>query len=219
MINVMLVKDNQLLTEGIKAIIEATEDMEVVAVAEDAEDAVERAVDVRPDVVLMDIHMAHAIYAIVQIKSGRLGSKVISVTTYADKELIITGINAGTDGFLCQSIDAPVLLQSVRNVANDQMVIAGSAAQILAEHIRDTTYDVLRVLDRKLQNRDVILNVRELEIAYMVMRDKTNPQIAERVHLSQGTVKNYISNIYHKLKIRTRKDTIVYLKGLFGSES
>ncbi|AVR00358.1 DNA-binding response regulator [Oceanobacillus iheyensis] len=221
MIKVMLVEDQRLFSEGVEALISNTEDIQVVGIAANGEEAIETFKQCLPDVVLMDIHMPHVdgIKATVKIKESHPDTKIILLTTYADEDLIITGINAGADGFLLKSLRAASLIRCIRDVYADEIVLSGAVARILAEKIRNQTYSKKQILDRKLQNRNYVLSKRELDIACLLMNHHTNKQIAEKLYLSEGTIKNYISELYHKFNIPNRKNLINYLHKVLNKKN
>ncbi|NAP01076.1 DNA-binding response regulator, partial [Halomonas sp. MG34] len=92
-------------------------------------------------------------------------------------------------------------------------------ARILAEKIRAQTYSKKQILERKLRNRNISLSKRELDITYLLMQNYTNKQIAENLFLSEGTIKNYISELYHKFAIPNRKKLIQYLQKVLNRKS
>lgn len=221
MIKVLLVEDQRLFREGMNALIANEDDIEVVGMAQHGQDAIEQMEKLQPDVVLMDVHMPEVdgIKATIYIKENYPKTKVILLTTYPEEDLIITGISIGADGFLVKSIDKERLIRSIRDVYENQIVLAGEAARILAKRIEGFNYDKKEILDRKLKYRNIYLTGREIDVALLLMDGMTNNDIAQKLYLSQGTVKNYISEVYQKLDLRNRKDVIVFLHGLYTLDS
>lgn len=220
MIRVMLVDDLYIPREGVKSILASASDIDIVASASSGEEAVEHFESARPDVILMDMHMPemNGLKASVHIKEIDPDAKIIFLTSFADEDLVVSAMNAGADGFLYKNVDGSNLLQSIRNVSDNQVIIAGEAARILARKIRDTSFSKQEVLDQKLRARNIIFTNREMEVAILLMKDKTNPYIAKHIHLSEGTVKNYISEIYYKLNKHRRLEVIGYLNGLIEEQ-
>lgn len=221
MIKVLLVEDQRLFREGMNALIANEDDIEVVGMAQHGQDAIEQIEKLQPDVVLMDVHMPEVdgIKATIYIKGNYPKIKVILLTTYPEEDLIITGISIGADGFLVKSIDKERLIRSIRDAYENQIVLAGEAARILAKRIEGFNYDKKEILDRKLKYRNIYLTGREIDVALLLMDGMTNNDIAQKLYLSQGTVKNYISEVYQKLDLRNRKDVIVFLHGLYTLDS
>lgn len=216
MIRVMLVDDHHIVREGVKSVLSTVEDIVIVGEAPNGKEALDILEDTQPNVVLMDIHMPDmgGIKAGIQIKDKHPGIKIIFLTTFADEDIIITGMNARADGFLYKEIDGSLLVQSIRNVYHNQIVIAGEAANILAKRIRDTSFSKHDILKRKLEGRHIELTYREIDIACLLMQERTNHYIAKQLHLSEGTIKNYISAIYNKLNIHNRSKVVAYLHNL-----
>ncbi|MFD2762166.1 response regulator [Lentibacillus juripiscarius] len=210
----MLVDDQRLFREGVEALIRETGDIQVVGVADSGESAIETLENESPDVVLMDIHMPgmDGIKTTVHIKEFYPSVKVVMLTSFADDELIIRGINVGADGFLLKDLDPDNLTRSIRNAASGQYVLSGKAARILVTHIRELTLDKEQILGKRLENRGMSLTKRELDIAHLMINGDTNKTIARKLYLGEGTVKNYISAIYHKINTRNRKETVQYLR-------
>ncbi|RYG73015.1 response regulator transcription factor [Lentibacillus lipolyticus] len=214
MIKVMLVDDQRLFREGVEALIRETEDIKVIGVAANGESAIEILEHEIPDVVLMDIHMPgmDGIKTTVHMKVFYPSLKVVMLTSFADDELVIRGVNVGADGFLLKDLDPDNLTQSIRNAAGGQNVLSGEAARILVTHVRELTLDKEQILGKRLENRGFSLTKRELDVAHLIIRGDTNKAIARKLYLGEGTVKNYISAIYHKLNTRNRKETEYYLR-------
>ncbi|WP_164667772.1 response regulator [Virgibacillus doumboii] len=216
MIKVMLVEDQRLFREGVEAIIKNTDDIQVTGTAQCGRSAIEMLKQQQPDVVLMDIHMPEmdGIKTTVHIKENHPGVKVVMLTSMADEELVIRGINVGADGFLLKDLYAERLIQSIRDAARGQPVLSGEVAQILVDKIRELTLDDKQILSKRLENRGINLTVRELDIIYLFMDGHSNKKIAQKLFLGEGTIKNYISEIYSKLNIHKRHKAIEYLKNL-----
>lgn len=219
MINVLLVEDQRLFREGIKALINQEDDLYVIGMAENGEESAKLIADRQPDVVLMDIHMPgiNGIKATLQIKEKYPNIKVILLTTTIDEELVITGLDAGADGFLFKNLNASKLIQTIRDGYYGEMVLSGEAAKILARRIRDFKYNKKQILERKLENRGIYFSERELDISYLMMEGKSNKVIAQRLYLSEGTIKNYVSELYRKIKIKNRSKAIEYFQSLLES--
>ncbi|OZU88245.1 DNA-binding response regulator [Virgibacillus indicus] len=221
MIKVLLVDDQKLFSEGVRSLLSREEDMVVVGAASNGKEAMEKMLKHEPDVVLMDIHMPQVdgIKATIQIKEHFPKTKVILLTTFADEELVLIGKKVGADGFLLKDLSASHVIRSIRDAYHDEIVISGEAARILARQILQVNYSKKELLSQKLANREINLSARELDIAHLLMEETSNKHIAQRLFLSEGTIKNYISEIYNKVNIHNRKEVIAYLQGLFSKKS
>lgn len=214
MIKVLLVNGQRLFNEAIESLLSTEADIDVVGMAITVQDAMKQIYEKAPDIVLLDVHMSSmdGIKTTVHIKDNYPNIKVIFLTTFSQKELVIAGIVAGADGFLLKNIDTENLLQAIRNAYRDQIVISGDAAKILAKAVIELQYDRHEILKTNLEKRNIYFSDREVEVALLMIDQLTNKRIAQRLYLSEGTVKNYISGIYSKLNIDTRKEAIEYLE-------
>lgn len=216
MVKVMLVDDQRLFIEGLQAILSQEKDIEVVGLASNGFEVINRIETLKPDIILMDIHMpdTNGLEATFKIKDAFPHIKVILLTTFAEEELIIYGFNAGADGFLLKELEREQLIRAIEDVYHDEVVIAGQAARILAKNVRDMKYNKEDILKERLDKQHIKLTHRELEIANLVMEGSSNKYMADELGLSEGTIKNYISDLYHKLDIHNRKDVTKYLQKL-----
>ncbi|MFA1822238.1 response regulator [Virgibacillus oceani] len=216
MVKVMMVDGQRLFIEGVRAILSQEEDIEVVGLASDGLKILDDIEALKPDVLLMDINIpeSNGIEATFQIKDRYPHIKIILLTTFAEEELIIYGFNAGADGYLLKELDQEQLIRAILDVSYDEVVISGKAAKLMATKIRHLKYDKKVILQDRLKGQHIHLTKRELELAYMLTEDATNKKMAEKLMLSEGTIKNYISDLYDQLKMRNRKEVKAFLKTL-----
>ncbi len=217
----MLVDDQQLFIDGIKAMLDNEEDMQVVTTATNGRQGILRFMEYRPDMVLMNIHMPHtdAIKAIVQMKENHPTTKVIVLTTYADEDQIVSAVYAGVDGFLLKKLAGSHLITCLRDACQNETVFSGEVSRILAKRILEQQFDKRELLKKILHNRNLHLSNRELDIAYLLAEGISNKHIAQRLFLSEGTVKNYISGIYQIFQIHNRKQLIAYFRQLLDKKN
>ena len=218
MVKVMLVDGQRLFIEGIQAILSQEEDIEVVGLASDGLKILGDIEVLKPDVLLMDINLpeSNGIEATFQIKNRYPDIKIILLTTFAEEELIIYGFNAGADGYLLKELDREQLIRAIQDVTYDEVVISGKAAKMLATKIRHLKYDKKAILQDRLKGQHIHLTKRELELAYMLTEGATNKHMAKKLVLSEGTIKNYISDLYDQLEMRNRKEVKAFLKSLIS---
>lgn len=214
-IRVLLADDQALIRDGLAVILNAQPDIEVVGQAADGQEAVELAARLRPDVILMDIRMPRmdGIAATRQIKETRPTARILILTTYSDDELVFEGIRAGAMGYLLKDITRTRLAEAVRGAARGEAQIDPAVAgQVLAEFQRMA--DLLHRRAAPLSSTADLapiesLTPREETILRLMTEGLTNAGIAERLYLSEGTVKNYVSEILGKLQANDRTHAVV----------
>ena len=225
-IRVIVVDDQELVREGLAIILDAQPDIEVVGQAADGQEAVALASRLHPDVVLMDIKMPRldGIAATREIKRRQLAVQILILTTYSEDELVFEGIRAGASGYLLKDITRAELAEAVRGAAQGEAQIDPAvASQVLAEFqrmagvlarrgappstARQTAAERAGALDELPPVEK--LTPREESILELLTEGLTNAGIAARLHLSEGTVKNYVSEILAKLQANDRTHAVV----------
>lgn len=225
-IRVIVVDDQSLVREGLAIILDAHADIEVVGQAGDGREAVALAGRLKPDVVLMDIKMPrmNGIAATREIVRRHPGVQILILTTYSEDELVFDGIRAGACGYLLKDITRDELVEAVRGAARGEAQIDPAvASQVLAEFQRmadvlarrgaPTSADSTRAAarTRALEELPPVeeLTPREETILKLLTEGLTNAGIAARLHLSEGTIKNYVSEILSKLHANDRTHAVV----------
>jgi DNA-binding NarL/FixJ family response regulator len=201
-IRVCLVDDQRLIRDGLRLLLELEEGIEVVGEAENGAAALEMYADVQPDVLLMDIRMPvmDGVEATGRLLDRWPKARVIILTTFDDDAYIFDALRAGALGYLLKDISGPELAAAVREVARGGALIQPSVARkVLAEFSRLEP-------DLSRSNPDLAepLTAREQEILQGITRGLTNKEIASRLSLTEGTVKNYISVIFQKMGVQDR---------------
>lgn len=205
MIKVAIIDDQNIIAEGLQRILGSYEDIEVVAVGNDGEEAVNVVQNNSVDVLLMDIrmHSVNGVEAVKRIRQINKQVKILMLTTFDDDEYIIEAMASKANGYLFKDIHYDKLVEAIRNVYNGQYIIGPKVAQILAENIN---------LDKKEKlYKELELTDREKEIIPMIKEGFNNKQIALALFISEGTVKNYISNIYTKANVKNRVELVNFL--------
>ena len=213
MIKVMLVDDQIILAEGIKSVLETSDDIRVVGVACDGTEAVDMADSLKPDVVLMDIRMPtmNGVAATKKIKETRPECKIIILTTFDDSDYILSAINNGASGYLLKDIGSTALIDAIRNANAGDTILPSK----IAKKITDAAIMISSDREIKLK-RAFGLSEREAGIAMMLLEGFTNRQIASALKLTDGTARNYISAIYLKLGVENRTAAISKIKDVVG---
>jgi len=205
-IRVLIADDHVLFREGMRRLLDATPDLEVVGEAANGDETVRLVEDLTPDVVLLDVVMPglSGIEAARVIKATSPRTRVIILTVYTDDEFLFEAIKAGAMGFLLKDATADDLVRAVRVVHQGEGLLAPAmAAKVFREFARTmATTDLSAVLTP--------LTPREGEILHHVAGGLANKEIAQRLGISERTVKNHLSNIMEKLHVNSRTQAAVY---------
>ncbi len=206
-VTVLLVDDQRLLRDGLRILLELEPGLEVVAEAEDGQQALEAYRAHRPDVVLMDIRMPKmdGVEATRRILEHDPQARIVILTTFDDDEVVFEALRAGALGYLLKDVSGSELAAAVRTVAAGGALIEPSVARkVLAEFARLPQPPPAAPYGE--------LTAREREILHLMAQGLNNRQIAERLYLAHGTVKNYISRIFDKLGVQDRAQAIVWAR-------
>jgi DNA-binding NarL/FixJ family response regulator len=205
MIRVMLVDDQALFREGLRTLLSIRPDLEVVGEAENGREAVEMAARLRPDVILMDLRMPvlNGVAATQQLHVEQPQSKVIVLTTFDDDEYVFEGLRAGAVGYLLKDVSSEKLVEAIRAAARGESFLEPSiAAKVVAEFTRLAGGG--RPSAPEGQPLAEPLSERELEILAVLAAGASNREIAQQLYITEGTVKNHVTNILGKLGVRDR---------------
>ncbi|MBQ8308384.1 MAG: response regulator transcription factor [Clostridia bacterium] len=210
-IRVLIADDQKELAEELKNVLESDEEIEVVGVALDGFDALEKMQSVLPDVVLMDIRMPNmnGVVATQRIKSEYPNVKVVILTTFDDSDYILNAINNGASGYLLKDVSSSALIDAVKNAYAGDTILPAK----IARRITDAASRVAADREIKL-TRAFSLSDREVEIALMMYEGFTNRQISAALKLSEGTTRNYVSSIYIKTNSENRTEAVQAIKAV-----
>ncbi|HXU86448.1 MAG TPA: response regulator transcription factor [Verrucomicrobiae bacterium] len=208
MIRVLIADDQELVRAGFRALLDAEDDIEVVAEAADGATAVSLAMTHVPDVVLMDVRMPQldGIEATRRIAADRRlhDVRIVILTTYETDEYVFDGLRAGASGFLVKDTSPTELLRAVRVVANGEALLAPSVTRRLIADV------VSRAPDRAVVVGLDELTPREREILVLVGSAMSNDEIADRLTISKATAKTHVSRVMGKLEARDRAQLVVF---------
>lgn len=207
-IRVLLVDDQALVRSGFRMLIEAEDDMVVVAEAADGRQALELLACEPVDVVLMDIRMPvmDGVEATRRLVAQGASARVLVLTTFDLDEYVFAALKAGASGFLLKDARPVDLLQAIRTVAAGEAVMAPTATRRLLEHVVPTLPNRPGASDPRLE----LLTDREREVLVEVARGATNQEIAAALYMAEGTVKTHIGRLLSKLQARDRVGLVLF---------
>lgn len=212
MIRVLLVDDQTLIRQGIQILLDLEPDMQVVGLAGNGREAIAAVEQLQPDVVLMDVRMPEMDGV---VATGILTQRfpqvaVIILTTFDDDEYIFEGLKAGARGYLLKDISSEEMVAAVRTVAAGQALIQPSIARkVFAEFSRLATHTTGATDPGDQETSAISLTERELEVLRAIGTGSSNREIAEMLIITEGTVKNHVSNILGKLEVRDRTQAVL----------
>jgi DNA-binding NarL/FixJ family response regulator len=207
-IRVMIVDDHALFRRGLQMVLEAEEGIDVVAEAGDGGEAISKAEDVMPDVVLMDVRMPKhsGIEATRALRTLLPNSKILMLTISDEESDLFEAIKVGASGYLLKEISIEEVANAVRAVHAGQSLISPSmASKLLSEFAT-----MVKRTDERQTYLAPRLTARELEVLKLVARGYSNRDVAKELVISENTVKNHVRNILEKLHLHSRMEAVVY---------
>jgi DNA-binding NarL/FixJ family response regulator len=206
MIRVLIADDQRLIREGIASLLDIQPGLSVVGIACDGREAVARAVELTPDVVLMDVRMPEldGVAAAAEVLRALPACQVLMLTTFDDEEYVVEALRAGASGYLLKDLPAADLAQAVR------MAHAGVHQFDPSAISRLVTALGRRPAAPEPAAADTSLTAREVEVLRLIAAGATNREIARRLVVSEGTVKNHVSSILSRLGLRDRTQAAIY---------
>ena len=226
-VRVLVVDDQRLMRDGIASLLEVQDAIEVVGTASNGQEALEKAVSLRPDVILMDVRMPvmDGVVATGQVHRELPSCRILMLTTFDDEEYIIDALRAGASGYLLKDLPAPDLASAVQAVYKGiYQLDPAVASKVIASLSRPRAFDAAKqslpvssssstMSDAgTLSPRPADLTGREVEVLRLIAKGATNREIAEQLVISEGTVKNHISNILSRLGLRDRTQAAIYAR-------
>lgn len=204
-VNILIADDHSVVRAGLRALLERNDRFHIIGEAETGEEAVEKAIDLRPDVVVLDIRMPglSGIQACRQIVESVDGCRVIMLTAYAEDELLFAAIQAGASGYVLKRIGDNQLVEAVEQVSRGEGILDPSMTTTMFAEMR-------KARRAQLAAAFSDLTPQELAVLSLVAEGLTNRQIAAQLFLGEGTVRNYVSSILSKLGVSNRAEAAAY---------
>jgi DNA-binding NarL/FixJ family response regulator len=206
-IRVLIADDQRVVREGLSMVLGLLPDVEIVGAAADGNEAVALAAELHPDVVLMDLRMPRCdgVEATRLLREREPGIKVVILTTYADDRSVIDALRAGARGYLTKDAGGAEIRQALRHVLDDHAVIDPA----VQHHLVDAIASAPRSPATPARSADG-LTPRESEVLSLVASGLSNMEIAERLVVSEGTVKSHINHLFAKIDARDRAQAVAY---------
>ena len=207
-VRVLVADDQALVRGGFRMILEGRDDLEVVGEAENGREAVELTERMKPDVVLMDVRMPvmDGVEATRRIAASGSPARVLILTTYDLDEHVFAALRGGASAFLLKDVRPPELVEAVRIVARGDALLAPTVTRRLLDRFADD----LPAGDEPGPAALAELTPRELEVLRLVARGLSNVELAERLVLTEATVKTHVSSVLRKLGLRDRVQAVVF---------
>jgi two-component system NarL family response regulator len=210
----LIADDHQVVREGLSAILKTKEDIEVVGEARDGVEAVEKAREFKPDVILMDISMPrmNGVEATRRIKLEQPQIGIVVLTMYEEEEYIFDLVKAGATGYMLKNSDSSQIIKAIRSTYQGESMLQPSVATKILNQFSHLSQKPVPKPSRSEQE----LTDREIQVIKLIADGKTNKEIANSLTISEKTVKNHVRNIFQKLDVDDRTQAAIYAikKGL-----
>lgn len=203
-IRVLIVDDHTLMRRGLSAIVGAAPGFVVAGDAADAHEGIKKATQLRPDVVLLDLHMPgiSGVQALPNFREACPGARILMLTVSEDAEDLINALRAGADGYLLKNIESEVLIASIRRALVGEAVISERMTGKLVSELRQPAAQASESVS--------VLSPREHEIAILIADGASNKEIARKLGVAESTVKIHVQHILRKLELSSRVQVAVY---------
>ncbi|MEL6385223.1 MAG: response regulator transcription factor [Cyanobacteria bacterium J06626_18] len=205
MIRILLVDDQPLFREGLASLLALEEDLEVVGEANHGQEAIQLAEQLQPDVILMDVRMpvCNGVEATRAIQARFPWIQILVLTTFDEDEYVFQSLEVGALGYLLKSTPAKQVAIAIRNVQQGYSQLGPTIAPKVFSQVKPPPKS-------PQTNWQTVLNPRELEILRLLGQGHSNREIAAALHLTEGTVKNHMTNIFCQLEVRDRTQAALW---------
>lgn len=201
----LLIDDHPLLRRGIKQLLELEDDMDVIGEASHAEEGVKKALELDPDLILLDLNMPNinGIETLKMLRAEDITARIVIFTVSDHEEDVVAALKSGADGYLLKDMEPEDLITHLRQAAHGKMVVSDRLTALLAEALRNQR--------SRPSGPDVSsLTARELQILRLIAEGLSNKMIARRLDVTEGTVKVHVKNLLKKMHFRSRVEVAVW---------
>ncbi len=214
MIKVLLVDDQNLIRQGLRALLELEPDLEIVGEAENGEQAIKLSEQLQPDIILMDIRMPimDGVAATREIQKRCAGIKILVLTTFDDDEYIKAALQNGAMGYLLKDTPSEELAVAIRAVYKGYTQLGPGIVKKLVTQFSGLTSTQLPPVPPSLAE----LTPREKEVLRLIAIGASNREISQQLYISEGTVKNHVTNILNRLNLRDRTQAAIIANTFLG---
>jgi len=202
---VLLVDDHPLLRKGVSQLLELEDDIEVIGEASSGKDAIRQALDLNPDLILLDLSMKgmDGIETLGALRDAGVDSRIVVFTVSDDRTDVISALKSGADGYLLKDTEPEELVDNIRQACSGKMVLSGQLTEVLAMSFRN---------ERKQQGPDLTsLTRRELQIVKSIAEGMSNKLIGRKLDIAESTVKVHVKHLLKKLGLRSRVEAAVWM--------
>ncbi len=203
-IRILIADDHSIVREGLKQLLELEEDFEVVGQASNGVETIERVRELKPDVLLLDINMPimNGIKALKKIKEDGIDTRVVILTIHEDREYLLETMQIGASGYILKDSDSASFFKAIRDAYAGESYIQPKLAADLIKELN-------RPRGARIKNENE-LTQREYEVIALIADGLNNKDIADRLFISEKTVKNHVSNIFRKINVSDRTQAAIY---------
>ena len=211
-IRVVIADDHALLRQGIRNVLELEPELTVLGEAADGEEAVRQVEELNPDVLLLDVNMpkGNGLEVTRRLKEAGSPVKIVVLTIHDDQNYVVELVKAGAAGYLLKDVEPSMLIQALKVVAAGETFIYPTlAGKLLGEINRqeERLLETTRIYERRKEER---LTYRELDVLELICQGMSNNEVAQKLFLSEKSVKNHLTNIFRKLHVSDRTQAVLY---------
>lgn len=202
-IRILIADDHSMVREGLKQLVELEDDIIVVAQAGNGSEAIEKIIEYKPDVVLLDINMPemNGLEVLAYLRDNEIEANVLILTIHNEVEYLYKAVEIGVKGYVLKDSESDVLIRAIRSVHDGESYIQPNMASLLFKKMNNE--DANNVQNSRLTKR-------EIEVLKLITEGMLNKEIAHKLCISEKTVKNHVSNIFKKIEVSDRTQAAVF---------